>query len=244
MLLGSGLPAYTLRRSSRARRVRLRVSTAEGLVVVLPAGARKADAETAIRAHFRWIERNMEAVALRRAELAAPPRELLPEAVDLAAFSERWPVTMRPAAQKRVRARVEGASIVVSGDVSDPVACLAALRRWRDDLAKARLPLLLEELSSAVGISYGRASVRGQRTRWASCSSTGTISLNRNLVFLPRDLVEYVILHELAHTIEPNHSPRFWALLSSLCPQVGSARARMREAGSRVPPWAEKTSSP
>lgn len=238
------LPSYTLRRSLRARRVRLRVSAAEGLVVVLPPGAREVDAETAIRAHSRWIARNMEAVALRRAELAAHSSELLPAAVDLAAFDERWPVTMRPAPQKRVRARAEGGAIVISGDVSDPAACLAALRRWRDAIARTRLPLLLEELSSAAGIPYGRASVRGQRTRWASCSGRGTISLNRNLIFLPRHLVEYVILHELAHTLEPNHSPRFWALLSRLCPQAGAARAQMRTAGSRVPPWAEATPPP
>lgn len=238
------LPSYTLRRSPRARRVRLRVSAAEGLVVVLPPGAREADAETAIRAHSRWIARNMEAVALRRAELAAHPSELLPEAVDLAAFSERWSVALRPAPQRRVRVRIEGGEIVISGDVGDPAACIAALRRWRDTIAKTRLPLLLEEISSAVGISYGRASVRGQRTRWASCSGRGTISLNRNLIFLPRHLVEYVILHELAHTLEPNHSPRFWALLSRLCPQAGVARAQMRTVGDKVPPWAEATPPP
>jgi len=238
------LPHCTLRYSPRARRVRLRVTAAEGLVVVLPAGARKADAELAIRAHAKWIARKMEAVAIRRVALTAHPRELLPQTIDLAAFDQCWPVAMRLASQRRVRARVEGASLVISGDVSDPAACLAALRRWRDSIARQRLPLLLEEVSSAAGISYERASVRGQRTRWASCSSTGTISLNRNLVFLPRHLVEYVILHELAHTLEPNHSPRFWALLSSLSPQAGSARAQMREAGSRVPPWAEKMPLP
>jgi predicted metal-dependent hydrolase len=75
------------------------------------------------------------------------------------------------------------------------------------------LPMELERLSKEYGFHYNVIKIRKSKTRWGSCSSNGTISLSLFLMLLPRHLIEYVILHELCHTIEMNHSPAFWALL-------------------------------
>lgn len=237
---GVGLPPYTVRYSARARHVRLAVSAREGLVVTLPLGVAGEAAEQAVRSREAWAWRHLARTAELRAALSAPPEALLPSVIDLAAFMERWPVEYRESERARVSARATGAAVVLSGPVDDAAACLEALRRWRDRTARERLPGMLAGLSSATGIPYTRASVRAQRTRWGSCSSSGTISLNRNLVFLPEHLVHYVLAHELTHVRVPNHSARFWALLESMAPGADGHRVAMRSAAERIPAWAHE----
>ena len=83
--------------------------------------------------------------------------------------------------------------------------------------AKEILPLRLQQLSGQHNLHCKKITVRNTSTHWGSCSSSGTISLNLHLILLPQHLIDYVILHELCHTVEMNHSPRFWALLDELC---------------------------
>ena len=92
--------------------------------------------------------------------------------------------------------------------------------------ARAALITRLGELAAEHGFSYQRVSVRNQKTRWGSCSSEGSISLNVNLVRLAQELQDYVLLHELVHTRIANHSPRFWAELDKY---VGDAKALRRQ---------------
>lgn len=83
--------------------------------------------------------------------------------------------------------------------------------------ARRILPDKLRKLSERHALKYGNCSVRNTHSRWGSCSGKGNISLSIYLVLLPEELIDYVLLHELCHTIEMNHSGRFWALLDKLC---------------------------
>ena len=81
--------------------------------------------------------------------------------------------------------------------------------------------------------------VRGQRSVWGSYSSTGTLSLNYKILFLPPELADYVMLHELAHTGVLDHSPAFWSLLETYYPGARQADQRLSNAVRDVPPWLE-----
>ncbi|NIN12121.1 MAG: DUF45 domain-containing protein [Gemmatimonadales bacterium] len=83
----------------------------------------------------------------------------------------------------------------------------------------------------------GRTIVRAQRTRWGSCSRRSTISLNKKLLFLPAPLVEYVMVHELCHTVHFNHSPEFWDLVRERTPEYQALEAELRTAWRYVPAW-------
>ena len=87
----------------------------------------------------------------------------------------------------------------------------AVLRR-----AKELLPPRLKQLAQEKGFTYNRCIVKNGHTRWGSCSTKGNINLNMHLVQLPNELIDYVLLHELCHTVEMNHSERFWTLLDSV----------------------------
>ncbi len=93
--------------------------------------------------------------------------------------------------------------------------------------ARATLPQRLKELSEATGLRYGKLSIRAARTKWGSCSGRNDISLSLYLMTLPEHLRDFVMLHELCHTLHHNHSPRFHALLDSLC--GGREKALSRE---------------
>jgi predicted metal-dependent hydrolase len=233
------LPAYTLRRSRRARHVRLTVSPREGLVVVVPVALRGFDPAPVLRARARWIERATAHFAERRSALTASPEELLPEQVEFAATGEVWRVERRATGASSVRVKEGGSVLTLMGATSDAAACLAALRRWLQAAARERLLPLLAEQAAGNGLPYERATVRGQRARWGSCNAAGSITLNRCLLFLPPELVRSVALHELAHLVQPNHSEAFWRELARLDSHADRHRRAIANAWDSVPPWAE-----
>jgi len=97
------------------------------------------------------------------------------------------------------------------------------------DFARETLTRRLNELSSRYGFAYNRVFIRNQKTRWGSCSAKNNINLNMNLLRLPPDLIDYVILHELVHTREKNHSKVFWAELNKFVGDAGKLKARLKE---------------
>jgi predicted metal-dependent hydrolase len=87
------------------------------------------------------------------------------------------------------------------------------------------------------GLTYNRLSIRSQKTRWGSCSSRGNISLNDQLLFLPADAVEYLMIHELCHTRHLNHSKAFWTLVQTHCPDYRTHEKLLRRSQGLVPDW-------
>lgn len=250
------LPEYAVRRSRRARRVRLTVTPREGLVVTLPEGVPAAHAAHVVAQRAAWADRALAEVAERRRVFEAGPAAWLPDVVELRALGRTLPVNyaMPPAAMPpvamppaatagtadnmRACARQVDGALHVSGAANAHCA-LGALRRWRNRTAADVLPAMVAELSERAGVSPSRITVRGQRTRWGSCSARGTVSLNRNLLFLPPHLVHYVLAHELVHLSILDHSPRFWQRLESLVPATFEMRAELRGARDLVPVWAD-----
>ncbi len=96
------------------------------------------------------------------------------------------------------------------------------------ELAARELPTRLLELAASAGHTVAGVTVRDQKSRWGSCSPTGRISLNWRLVQAPPAVRDYVLLHELTHLVESNHSARFWKKLEAVCPWHREARAWLR----------------
>lgn len=227
---------FQLRISRRARRLRIDVSARRGVVVVVPEGTPHDVVDRFVSAKRRWIERARDRVNRGAAALPQPYGPPLPEELHLRAVGEQYRVETQPAARNRVATAED--VIRVEGCV-EPPAIRAALTRWLKQRAKDTLAPRLAEHARNHGLDYRRSMVRGQRTRWASCSGRGTISLNFKLLFLPPALVDHVMLHELAHTRHLNHSPRFWNFLAELDPNWRAHHTVLTRAARWLPAWVE-----
>ena len=100
--------------------------------------------------------------------------------------------------------------------------------------ARELVTAVVEDEARALGVRYARIEIRGQRTRWGSCSSRGTLSFNWRLALAPPSVLDYVVVHELCHLREPNHSPRFWALVADRRPGWRVERDWLREHGAEL----------
>ena len=100
--------------------------------------------------------------------------------------------------------------------------------------AKELLPLRLKALAEEKGFTYNSCTVRNVHTRWGSCNTKGNISLNISLIHLPNELIDYVLLHELCHTVEMNHSERFWTLMDKVTAPAKAKELRKRLKGYRT----------
>lgn len=228
-------PPHTVRLSARARRARLVIAPATGLVVVLPRGMDPRLVPELLASRREWIEQHLR--ALREAADRRGETRDVPERVVLAALGQTLRVRYRPGGAK-ARARRTGLSTLeVRGAIADREAAARALRAWLMREAKAVLPDWLADEARRLGLRYARVRVGRQRTRWGSCSAAGVVSLNAALLFLPRELAGYVLAHELAHTVHLNHSQAFWTLLDRLCPGCRDLDRRLRRARDFVPGW-------
>jgi predicted metal-dependent hydrolase len=111
------------------------------------------------------------------------------------------------------------------------VALRDALERWYRRRARAEVAPRLDAACARAGTSYTRLQIRGQRTRWASCSSNGAMSFNWRLLLAPREVLDYVVEHEVAHLEVLDHSPRFWQVLASRCPDWRAHESWLRRHG-------------
>jgi predicted metal-dependent hydrolase len=230
---------YRLRVTPWARGISLRVTVTGALEVVAP---RRYSPRTILRILAReaaWIESAQAKAAARRQAMPPSPVWQLPQEIFLPAVGARWTVTTHLAATRGVRV-IESISdgLVVSGPVADPAACRRALRRWLLRKGQDHLLPRLADVSRGCSLPYSRSTVRVARSRWGSCSRLGVISLNVRLLLLPPALVDYVLVHELCHTRQPNHSSAFWELVARHCPAYPDHRRELRAAGKQLPAWA------
>ncbi|MEM7564727.1 MAG: M48 family metallopeptidase [Pseudomonadota bacterium] len=111
------------------------------------------------------------------------------------------------------------------------------MRQWIRQRAQMLFPGIISDLSSRTGLEFRRLSIRSQKTRWGSCSSSGNISLNDQLLFMPPDCVEYLIIHELCHTRHMNHGNAFWRLVEAHCPQYRQHERNLAQSKNWIPDW-------
>ncbi len=214
-----GLPMpLELRESARARRMTLRLDPARGLVqVVVPAGLAEAEAVRFVGRHTGWVQ-------ARLAKL--PPALPFTEGAHISVLGRDHIIRHEPFIRgSGVR---EGGEIRVGGRVEHlprrvRALLIAEARGLIGDRARA--------LAATLGARVKAVTLRDTRSRWGSCTSTGRLSFSWRLMLAPEAVCNYVIAHEVAHLCEMNHSPRFWALVTKLCPDALRARDWLRRHG-------------
>jgi predicted metal-dependent hydrolase len=205
--------SYTLRRSFQARRLRIEISQRTGLVVTVPHSYPLKRLPELLKSKWHWISRQLN--KFRRMQSLPPPKQLEPG--DTVPYLGRDLVLVK-LENRRGGVFRQGDKLIINPDLFENSRLEPALEQWYRTEAAVLLAGIADRLSSRLGIGYHRITIRSQKTRWASCSRQRNLSFNWRLIMAPEPIVEYVIIHELLHLKEMNHSEKFWELVARYCP--------------------------
>jgi len=217
LLIGSHSVPLRLVRHPRARRYRLRLNADGTARVTIPSRGSAAVARRFVAQHRRWLEREFRL-------WQSQPRRPAHWQVGSEIWFRGESVSIQSDRPGRIRFADEQLSVSDAGGDVRP-----AVERHLRRLAAAELPRRVGELAEQHGFTVARVTVRNQRARWGSCSRRGRISLNWRLVQMPDYARDYIILHELAHLRQMNHSSRFWREVELLCPDYRVSERWIKE---------------
>lgn len=183
---------------------------------------------------LRFLEDSREFIGKAQRELRAL-RERYPEKSYVSGetfwhFGEQVPLDVVWSWHSRARVRAAGPGLEMMAPVASTVPeRRRAMHEYFRKIARPLLARKLEASAAEMGVRPAKFSLRGQRTRWGSCSARAEISLNWKLLAAPEWVIDYVVIHELAHIYHLDHSPRFWAVVDRHCPRRGEARRWLRQ---------------
>jgi predicted metal-dependent hydrolase len=225
------LPAFSVRRSPRARRARLTLTDAGDALVVLPARASEAVAARLVEEHHGWIERHARRIRSAQRVLAQRPALGDGRELRLGDESHRLTVIPAPAGARRSsvrlhdgQARVKEVVVLLAWGDHRPLSVV--LEAWLRSRARRVIAQRVEARAAEMGLTPGSVTIRDQRTRWGSASARGSLSFSWRLLLCPPEVIDYVVVHELAHLRVRGHSPAFWAEVARYVPVPISNHAR------------------
>jgi predicted metal-dependent hydrolase len=224
--------AFAVRVSPRARRLTARVHVGGRVEIVVPEGVNAKTVREFVHRFSPWIDAKVAAMQCHGA-----PAQPVPADIEFAFSGERFEVDWRHADKRRLQ--LHDGRITV--DAPDDRQARASLQDWLKRAAAERLAPPLLQLAAELNCPVARVAIRCQRTRWGSCSTRGTVSLNCSLLFLAPDVVRYLFVHELVHTKHMNHSARFWNVVERLEPDYRRLDRQLLAGWRTVPAWVFKT---
>lgn len=214
ILLDGLVVSYTVKRSDRAKHARLEVREGRGLTVIVPRSYRLHKVDGLLKGKKRWVLRNLARhVWNMNPSMARETRS----GSTVPYLGRELRVVESPVAGCALRASLKGDELVLS-PAAGRAGLDARLEQWYRAQALKLIKERVDDLVTRLGLRYGRIIIRGQRTRWGSCSHRGNLSFNWRLMMTPEPVIDYVIIHEVAHLKEMNHTKRFWALVAEECP--------------------------
>ena len=222
--------AWEVRVSGRTRRLTVRVYPGGRVEIVVPPRTSPRAIEAFVARHRNWIDAKVEEFRAR-----VPASRVLPSRVEFPATGDAFACEWTADGGKPVL-RESGGVLRYTGPL-DWRTATPVLHAWLLDAGRARLVPWLAEVAALEGFAFARAQVRRQRTRWGSCSRSGTISLNVCLLFQAPAVVRYLFVHELAHTRHMNHSARFWATVGEHEPDWKTLDRELVRGWQGVPDW-------
>lgn len=223
---GTATVDVAVRESTRARRARVVVDGTGSVEVVVPRGTADRVVDGLIERHGGWIVDHVARAHERRARrsslgLARP---------GFVPLQGAWVRVVRGPGRRAV-AELRDGRLVVQGREVDAEAVIL---RWYRRVARERIGAAVEREAERLAVAPGPLSIRDQRSRWGSCSRLGGLSLSWRLLLAPPEVLDYVVVHELCHLVQPNHSPAFWSLVDQALPGWRDQAAWLRDHGQEL----------
>lgn len=208
-----------MRQSNRAKKIRLSAS-GEGIILVLPRRSKWSVAQKFVDDNRNWIEQTWQRVK---------ERQLLFDIRTIEVQGSLYPIEFGSGFRK-IQFLDSGFSVPANSEHQ----ARTKVEQFLKLMARKTLVSTLENWSARMGVHPQKIRIADQRSRWGSCSSKGTLSLNWRLIMAPQAVMEYIVIHELAHLKEMNHSSRFWAVVEKYCPDYRAHEKWLKENGPRL----------
>lgn len=224
--LGDRIVPYLLRRASR-RTIGLAIDH-RGLRVGAPRRTSLAEVEALIVRHAAWVVDKLDEWRTRR----RPEPLSLADGIRLPYLGRDLTLHLATGSNRAVWGEATLTLCLRAGSAPGPQLEKALRERARELFA-----LRLHALASAVGVDVPALALSSARTRWGSCSTRSGIRLNWRLIHFPETVIDYVVVHELAHLRHMNHGPRFWSLVESACPDYRALRVELQRLAAHIPHW-------
>lgn len=205
---------YQVRFSKKAKYLRLQINPSTGLEVVIPHRCKSEDAEKFIYKKKDWILKHLNTISVPDEFIFLGNKIEVKQKFDL--FLEKHKV------------RFQSGGLIVESPAGSTADISTIYNNWLKSRAKVYLAERTRVLAEENNFSFGRISVRNQKTRWGSCSTSGNISLNYKLMKYRHEIIDYVIIHELCHTKEMNHSKKFWKLVGEIVPGYKALKRELK----------------
>ena len=224
----AGFGVIKVRRGSHIKRLSLRMAVGRGVWVCVPPGVGRRMVASFLEENREWLMRNREKVERREQEGGVG----LGIGAEIA--TKLHVLKIEETAEREPSYRIEGKvfRLLIPKGMDfrriEGIVGKFLVEVYRLE-AKQYLPQRVRAYAERFGFKYEQVGFRNNVSNWGSCSYDNHISLNVKLMKLPDELIDYVILHELCHTVEKNHSAAFWRLMKSVCPDYLSRRKRLRE---------------
>lgn len=234
MARGMSAIPYDIRRSARARRLSARVHRDGRVEIVAPRLLPLWVISDFVDRHRLWIEQRVSEACARHV-----PQPFPPLCLELPALERRWSLTTVVTTGGDVRLLERSAeTLELHHPLEADLTILAhTLREWLRDVIRQPFEQRLSTLALQHGYRYERMQLRWQRSRWGSCSRRGVISLNGCAAFQSSAVLDYLMIHELAHTRYMNHSKQYWAEVARCAANWHTLDAELRQGWQRVPAW-------
>lgn len=235
---GQKIP-YSIRESKRAKHARIEIQPNGDLLIVRPRSLSLHAVQEILWQKRDWVLMHRKRI-LQLAERRAEERKNRPPALLYLGKDLLLQVFLAEGKRLQVQQQEGILQAVLPAHIPPqayPSLLEQGIEEWYRGEAKRLIPVWVQQWAQQFGLSYGRVFIKGQKTRWGSCSSQRNLNFNWRLIMCPRRVIDYIIIHELCHLTEMNHSPRFWQLVAERCPDFQESKRWLQENGRDVMQW-------
>lgn len=218
-------PIYTIRRSPKRKKLTITVERDRSIVVHAPECTTDETIQEVVESKRQWIHEKTKH-AQKYEEQPHPPGKELVNGESTLYLGRNYQIEIVPTESTEIR--FEQRFLIPSclvGERRD------VLRKWYIDQASKKILPKVESVAASLGVDYAGAKIVDNRFRWGSCTVKNNVNLNWRLIKAPMFVIDYVIVHEVAHLIEGNHTPRFWNIVRAHAPATEKARSWLRNHG-------------
>jgi len=216
--LGEADVSYTIKTSTKAKKARISIGIEQGLEITVPEGFPLGRVEDLLREKEKWILDKLEEVR-ETAEVKKAARKEAQNPSVIRYLDRQYQVVTILDSYASIRVVLEDGKAYVTLPRKDKGLMRQVIQAWYRWAAESLFEERARLLADKMEVNFQKIVIKNQKTRWGSCSSLGNLNINMRLVMAPLEVVDYIIIHELAHLKEMNHSKAFWLLVEKYCPE-------------------------